>query len=81
MWSKAVLVQEPLVESTVVVSLRTTIASKIAMNKYSNKMSSNKANHRHIPKQKAELCFRHISYISLLTEVVWLYPAAFYLTF
>lgn len=50
---------EPLAKSTVVVSFRTTIASKIAMNKYSNKMSSNKANHRHIPKQKAELCFRH----------------------
>lgn len=58
MWSKAALVPEPLAKSTVVVSFRTTIASKIAMNKYSNKKSSNKATHRHIPKQKAELCFR-----------------------
>lgn len=59
--------RETLVESTVVVSLRTIIASKIAMNKYSNKMSCNKRNHRHIAKQKAELCFRHMSYISFLT--------------
>lgn len=64
------------VESIVVVSLRTTIASEIAMNKYSNRVNSNKANHRHIPKQKAELCSRDMSYLSL-TQVVWLYPVAF----